>query len=310
MRGQAEMKKLRAELVGTMAGLALVAGLSFQAKADPEFVINPNQAGVTVPGVTTFTANEINGVSSALITELTGLGGVGSTQSEQGYLEFSQFFDSNTNNFPATGLGQSGFNFWGLYGVFQATSTTTIGTVGSANNENTLTSLTANFYYDPANGDTYTSASTTANTATSATVTDVGSNDVLLATATLIQGVSGFDASGGPFLNATLAFAICSGSGTALLGSTTVADPGCTSSIGTSFFAAPVPFFDLAFEESNTTITNVSTESGFPIAVSSAAIKTDTVGVNFETVPEPASLALIGSGIFGLGLLRRRAKRA
>jgi hypothetical protein len=299
------MRKLRVELVATVAGLALVAGLSGQAKADPEFTINPNQAGVTVPTVTTFTANEINGVSSALITELTGTGGLGSTQSEQGYIEFSNFFDSNTNNFPFTGMGQAGGGFYGVYGVFTATSTTTVGVVGSANNENSLTTLTANFYYDPGNGDTYAFATP----GHAATVTDVGSNDVLLASATLVSGVSGFDSSGGPFLNATLAFAICSGSGTALLGSTPVPDAACTSNIGTSFFAAPVPFFDLAFEEANTTYTNVSTDGTFPGTGGTAAIKTDTVGVNFETVPEPASLALIGSGIFGLGLLRRKSKR-
>jgi hypothetical protein len=195
---------------------------------------------------------------------------------------------------------------YGVYGVFTATSTTTVGTVGSANNENSLTTLTANFYYDPGNQDTYTFATP----GHAPTVTDVGGNDVLLASATLVSGVSGFDSNGGPFLNATLAFAICSGNGTALLGSTPVADASCTSNIGTSFFAAPVPFFNLAFEESNTTYTNVSTDGTFPGTGGTAAIKTDTVGVNFENVPEPASLALIGSGIFGLGLLRRKSKRA
>jgi len=65
-----EMRKLRVELVATVAGLALVAGLSGQAKADPEFTINPNQAGVTVPTVTTFTANEMGALSVPRIPEV------------------------------------------------------------------------------------------------------------------------------------------------------------------------------------------------------------------------------------------------
>jgi hypothetical protein len=304
---------IRQRLLGTVAACALASGLAASAHGAPVFTTDPD-AIYSGAGVSSLMANNISGTSSALIEETSGGGGPGSTQSESGYIYFTTL-DLGTTTVETIGNHSTGG--YGLALTFNATSTTTTGTVGSAGNQNALTTLTFTLYAIPnseINTDlgTPASASTTTNgvfTPATMTLTDA----TVLGTGNLISGVASFNASGGPAFNATALFDLCTGSGTASQGGAIVADAACTSGLGSSYFIAPIPFFDIAFDESNTTPSNLETNPGFPSDGNGtyAAITSDTAQVNFVGVPEPSTLALFGSGLIGLGLpwVRRRRRR-
>lgn len=65
---------------------------------------------------------------------------------------------------------------------------------------------------------------------------------------------------------------------------------------GSDFFIAPSPFYQLSFQSGQL---NNFTPSGRQVVNGS-------LDVSFNDVPEPASLALLGLGLVGLGLSRRR----
>jgi len=286
-------------LLGTVAGVA-IAGTASLAAAGPEFTVDPATLGGTNTSVK---GTDLQGTSSAFINQTTA-----TTQSGQGIVIYNTVIDGLNNVTTAFGLG-TGANSYGLYLVFNQTLSYSTGPGGFAADTNyNVSSFTFTLYADPNGADSFGSAATSATGGVAPTITGTG-DDIVLATGSLVAGTAGFNSLGGPFENVNATFAICSGVGSALLGATTIADASCANADGKNYFIAPVPFFNLSLSEFNTTSTNVVIDpSGTP---PNAAIVSDAGSTDFGTIPEPGTLALIGSGLLGIVFAaRRRNKRS
>jgi hypothetical protein len=270
------MKKLHKNLLETAAATMLALGMTSTALAAPVFTVDPSGLGARQGP---FQADFMTGFSSTLLNS-TADGHTG-----EGWLQFTSFkLGSSFVLPPASGLGTD----YGLFLTFRLTDVLSEGTLNAAGSTNTLTQLDYKMYFDPGTGDptmlpgktfnTFTDGN--ANSGTDPTYVDVGNNDILIAEGSLISGTSGFNNLGGAFLNTINNFIL--------------------NTSGSDFFTAPVPFFNVTFSEFNNTTQGIL-RNGNLISINQAS-----GGVDFNKIPEPASLALIGLGLFAMGAVRRR----
>lgn len=279
-------KLLSAALV---AGSVLAAG---GANAFPTFTINPAVFGGPA---TPLVGDKFNGDYRELFTFGATVGGVTPFSVS---IRFIAATLANTNNGQAFAGFQSGLeNNYRIYGLFRGTGTATATLVGT----NTVTKFAANtgtlnVFVDPgpgglsnpSNPDTLT-FNDPATGASFFTPNDTGLNDQLIATGSLISG-------SGTTTIPTSSGGQCPNNDCGSFGQTTSFQ---LNSIGSSYFTSPNPFYDLSFQTGQF--------NGVPIPSGGGnAITNGSLDVEFNKVPEPSTIALLGLTLLGLGVVRRR----
>lgn len=277
------MKIVKLKPLFIATGLAMGLAMSASAFALPQFQVDPDSNPVTA---NSFYATALNGSSSERLTINPGGPGVGSLSTTFGYMDFSGFTNNGPLGLPlgtvpaiTSGLG----NTYGLYLTFDLVATLASGTVGTIGSNYILSSLNFNVYQDTDFVNPLTRTLFSAATLASNASISQNAGDTLFGSGSLVVGVAGIDALGGAFLNSTTTYA--------------------NTTAGDAFFFDPSPFYNLAFNAF------INTGPGVTINATHVAI-TANGGVDFNRVPEPATLALLGMGLIGMGVSLRKRKAA
>ena len=258
---------------GKRAALAVVlAAASMGASALPSFTFNPG--GASLNGGT-FTADNLLVFNYSTVTS-----GTGGSFSETGYLSVIAA-QNGSQSANTAGLNAD----YGLYIQFTGQGSTVFGT-------------------DPMTG-------TTVGTITQLNYTLYGYNGP--------QATFGFDANNMPTTTASGAVALASGSLIPGSGSvtTTVSAPSFSPSANAKltfsiasgaagFFVQPTPFLNTALTSFSNTSSQVALFAG------GFMIQQGGGSVNFAStpVPEPATYAMLGSGLLAVAFMARRKRRA
>ena len=279
---------MKSSLTKALAAAGVLASLGFAASPAMAALYNPFTVDEgSVPGANPAlisNAGRITGGYSEVIT-------FNATTATQGTFAASikwnagQFLDTSAAGNPLTNqLGSSTANQYMMYALVLATGNYTIsGSATTFTPDANVGSLS--LWIDPSSNTTFTAPS---NGGTPWTLGNNGED---------YQLASGVITGGSGYLNPAL---LCPGGSTINCGSFGTNTSFNLTAAGKQYFTIPSPFY------------NVSLQSGQlnNFAIGGTQTINGSMDVVFKTVPEPASLALVGLGLLGMGVSLRRRKQS
>jgi hypothetical protein len=203
-----------------------------------------------------------------------------------------QFVGNDGKTVVPSQLGGFYESQYGLYALYQAGGTYTISEGKTVFTFSPAATNSFSIFLDPNANTTFTAPT---NGSTAWTTGNTG-DDRVIATGMPISGQGTLD----PTLSTCPAVGTTATNPTGInCGSFGTASTFALNTAGSSYFIAPTPFYQLSFQSGQ--LNNFS-----PTGTQTINGSLDVVFGNSLPVPEPTSIALLGLGLVGLGLSRRR----
>lgn len=263
------------------AAAALALALA-HAQGSPIFTVNPNSnGGVLTHNGQAFRATAINGISSHRIAYIgstpLAAGTTGFNYVSKGYAYFDSFSD---NGMPVSAFYSRANLDYGLYGVFQTSfhcDAMLSRGVGCQ-----ITDFSLDMYADPGNNNRYHAATL----ASDGWISTVGQQYRLAYSSNAVhKGTGGLNDLGGAYVNLNFGW--------------TLTDE------GKAYFIDPVPFYAAAFSAFNNTTQGIRCDTANCNNARVVSISSISGIQDFNGIPEPGSLLLLGLGLLAACTVRR-----